>query len=619
MKKLTSVLVAALIITNVLGVAAANANIYLTDFDGYRFGNGNYVPSALVSLQSAYGNWVTGNGTGASVVGSQKDASHGTSLSFPSGGWFNTSLELGATCSGKVRFSFEFLSESGGTIRVLGNNANNFAVSFVGTSAKPELNDGQTLPLVQNVITLGNWVRADIYIDDETDMFAFYVDGVLVGEPHPLYSKKTALGNIQFQKVSGGEMWIDNVSVTQIDEMPVLPMDLFAGRDCIIRTDFTRFSGGANGYPGFVFQGQSLSGGVIAAQVDAAHGTSMKIVDLYGESGIANYTINGYVALPEALTEGKCVWEFEIFPEAGSSAPLSMSARNTSDLMTVSGLRIKAGARDDGTAQYNANMLLREWNKVQMYLDLDNDAYIVYLNGKKLEDARSLKRAGAIDRLYYLTYLVSTSNHAAFYIDNLAMYWVEGEINVNPIDYTLSVLSDDMLEVRFSDGVDPSLLNANNLGVYAAGGGSAEIGFAVSEKSYYGFRVRLAAPMPANQQYKLALSNIHGLGGQATAKKYVEFSSAKGVYANGIANTDTFAATVEGTRIRVVNTKGVSDTYTLVIGYYANNRLQRTRTFAGNAKPENECEIYDIPQLDERYDIRVFLIRGDTAQMIFDY
>ena len=204
----------------VLGVNAEGDenNIFSTDFDSYTIGKELPVKETLVSLESAY---PRGNGRIAgAAVGDVKDDDHGTSLKFAEGGWHNLNIAGWDNITEPLLFSFDFLEEGQGTIRFLTNNANGAIATIAGRDARPDTHDGTDAAFTKNVVELNKWTPVEIYIDTPNQKFAFFIDGKLIGGLHEFYGEASSIESIQIQKISGGVMYIDNLSLKKVTAPP---------------------------------------------------------------------------------------------------------------------------------------------------------------------------------------------------------------------------------------------------------------------------------------------------------------------------------------------------------------------------------------------------------------
>lgn len=191
-----------------------SVNIFSTDFDSYTIGKELPVKETLVSLESAY---PRGNGRIAgAAVGDVKDDDHGTSLKFAEGGWHNLNIAGWDNITEPLLFSFDFLEEGQGTIRFLTNNANGAIATIAGRDARPDTHDGTDAAFTKNVVELNKWTPVEIYIDTPNQKFAFFIDGKLIGGLHEFYGEASSIESIQIQKISGGVMYIDNLSLKKV-------------------------------------------------------------------------------------------------------------------------------------------------------------------------------------------------------------------------------------------------------------------------------------------------------------------------------------------------------------------------------------------------------------------
>ncbi len=116
--------------------------------------------------------------------------------------------------------SFDFRMTDLGTFRVLTNNGTGACASLSGTSGKPESNDGTTVENVPNVIQLKKWESIELYVNPRDRKFAFYINGKIIGAEHTFYGETSQIESIQFQKISGGDMYVDNLSIEGVTGPP---------------------------------------------------------------------------------------------------------------------------------------------------------------------------------------------------------------------------------------------------------------------------------------------------------------------------------------------------------------------------------------------------------------
>ncbi len=389
----------------------------------------------------------------------------------------------------------------------------------------------------------------------------------------------------------------------------------YAERSFIYTTDFEGFESGAEPWEGFSFRNDSKTGGIIGAHVDDFHGTSMKLVDLYGSENRTSYTIDGMINLPETIRSGRCVMEFDIYPALRTAAHFSLRAMGAesegAEVFTLFGLKAKAGGRYETDARYNITLPLGRWSRVQVYCDIDNNTYKTYINGELLRNERSLKISGGLTGVYFNTFSLDEANHGDIYIDNLGIYKTSKAINESPADCKVYVNSDGTAETVFDDSVDPMLINRENISIIPLNGAGAEPN--IIEKSYYGFKFTL--PQESGR-YIISFGNIKGIGGEELLKKAVLFDSAAGVYDKALPDGKMFGAVVNEGTVSVINTAGENGDYVLIAGLYSGGVLQKAMTFTGAASPDKREDIFTVPDADN-YEVRAFLIRPGAENILF--
>lgn len=393
----------------------------------------------------------------------------------------------------------------------------------------------------------------------------------------------------------------------------------FGSGDFEYKTDFAGFESGANGWNGFSFSNASRIGGVVGEKVDDFHGTSMKLVDLYGSEGKTGYAIDGVVTVPSVISRGSCVLEFEIYPMSRTAAHLTMKAKGSSGegsyLITIFGTNVKAGGRFETDASYNMSLPLGSWSKVQIYMDIDRGTYKTYINGQAVDAERKLNLSGGFSGVYFNTTYLDAANHGDFYIDNLCVYKTSTAINALPVDYELSVKSDNTAEVTFSDNVDPLLISEDNIKLSFQNG--KETALNIIDTSYYGFKFSLPKAVGSGERYRISLNNIRSLGGMQLTKNKLVFPDTTGIYSSAADGYERFEARINQNKVSVINTAGISGGYTLVVGYYRNGAMVSAKNFFGTASEDKEEDIFDIPQYDG-CEARAFIIRDNQSNMFFN-
>lgn len=201
--------------------AEPEENIYSTDFDSYRIGLGATVKDTMLNrdLSAMYGTEQVNithayNVDGTTMTGVKKDEDHGTSLRFSEGDWRNANVILPQTDNVPMTVSFDFNMAGQGTMRMFGNDASNYGAVFKGTTLETKLDDTTTDN--ENVIQVGTWAHIEIYVDNPNSKYIMYVDGKKIGGENP-FTKAGTLTTLQFQKRSGGVMFIDNLKVKYAD------------------------------------------------------------------------------------------------------------------------------------------------------------------------------------------------------------------------------------------------------------------------------------------------------------------------------------------------------------------------------------------------------------------
>ncbi len=201
--------------------AEPEENIYSTDFDSYRIGLGATVKDTMLNrdLSAMYGTEQVNithayNVDGTTMTGVKKDEDHGTSLRFSEGDWRSANVVLPQTDNVPMTVSFDFNMAGQGTMRMFGNNASNYGAVFKGTTLETKLDDTTTDN--ENVIQVGTWAHIEIYVDNPNSKYIMYVDGKKIGGENS-FTKAGTLTTLQFQKSSGGVMFIDNLKVKYAD------------------------------------------------------------------------------------------------------------------------------------------------------------------------------------------------------------------------------------------------------------------------------------------------------------------------------------------------------------------------------------------------------------------
>ena len=201
--------------------AEPEENIYSTDFDSYRTGLGATVKDTMLNrdLSAMYGTEQVNithayNVDGTTMTGVKKDEDHGTSLRFSEGDWRNANVILPQTDNVPMTVSFDFNMAQQGTMRMFGNNGSNYGAVFKGTTLETKSDDTTTDN--ENVIQVGTWAHIEIYVDNPNSKYIMYVDGKKIGGENS-FTKAGTLTTLQFQKSSGGVMFIDNLKVKYAD------------------------------------------------------------------------------------------------------------------------------------------------------------------------------------------------------------------------------------------------------------------------------------------------------------------------------------------------------------------------------------------------------------------
>ena len=198
--------------------AEPEQSIYSTDFDSYRVNLGAAVQSSMLGkdLSAIYGTeqaHITHayNVDGSAMTGAVKDNNYGTSLRFDTGDWRSANVVLPQTDNIPMMVSFDFNMAQQGTMKVIGNDASNYGAVFKGTTLETKLDNTSTD--TENVIQVGKWAHVDIYVDNPNSKYIMYVDGEQIGGENAFGTTGNKLEMLNFQKVSGGVMFIDNLSV----------------------------------------------------------------------------------------------------------------------------------------------------------------------------------------------------------------------------------------------------------------------------------------------------------------------------------------------------------------------------------------------------------------------
>lgn len=199
--------------------AEPEENIYFTDFDSYRVRLGATVQDSMLNrdLTAWYGTdpaYIAGVANKNEMTGAKFDDEHKTSLRFSAGDWRNANVILPQTDNVPMTVSFDFNMAGQGTMRMFGNDASNYGAVFKGTTLETKLDDTTTDN--ENVIQVGTWAHIEIYVDNPNSKYIMYVDGKKIGGENP-FTKAGTLTTLQFQKRSGGVMFIDNLKVKYAD------------------------------------------------------------------------------------------------------------------------------------------------------------------------------------------------------------------------------------------------------------------------------------------------------------------------------------------------------------------------------------------------------------------
>lgn len=200
--------------------AEPEENIYSTDFDSYRVGLGATVQDSMLNrdLTTWYGTnpaYVAGAASNTEMTGAAKDNGYGTSLRFSTGDWRSANVILPQVDNAPMTVSFDFNMAQQGTMKLIGNNASNYGAVFKGTTLETKLDDTTTDN--ENVIQVGKWAHIEIYVDNPNSKYIVYVDGKQIGGENAFGKAGTLLTTLQFQKSSGGVMFIDNLKVKYAD------------------------------------------------------------------------------------------------------------------------------------------------------------------------------------------------------------------------------------------------------------------------------------------------------------------------------------------------------------------------------------------------------------------
>lgn len=652
-RRALSIFTAVVIMTGIIGVSAAaeDNEIYFTDFDGYSEFGGEYISQTLENMSSPYGKFSSG---GASITGSCVDEEHGTSMRFDTGDWKNTTVGLPTTCRKKTLISFDFYMSTSGTMRILSDNGNGFFGSFMGTSAKPEANNGTTIEAEENVISLGKWVNVEFYVDYEADMFIFYADGCPIGAPHELYGSKKPVSSIQFQKRSGGVMFIDNFTVTEVDEIPhmepitlsisapggaVAPSDDsvrlkfsnavnsesfdeetitvydetngvqmkglefsqitstgvtigFGGQlkedtdyriyvnpeyimgtfgqtlaeteisfyttggtvevteQLLFSTDFDsqtdsngnvteqKFDCGAAGYPNFRFTNWGATGPegntnaetgyCVGDTVDGEHGTSLKLIDTYADTGEMYKSVTATVQLA-AMGQNKCVVAFDFYTDKSATNPVSIIGEGFS--FSLSGNRAKLADIADGSLSWLDGVCKTGvWNTAEIYIDYDEGYVCAYINGKKIEQTAKVKSgAQQLTNVTINTYCSNENNHSDWWFDNLSVTNVKYPLHSQSISLSLSVDNNtmeqesDSVYLKFSDTVKTTYLTSSYIKVEELlDGETRNVPITLTEPSSKQVKITFGKELNPLAKYRVVVDNsVEGLAGNGLDKNYV--------------------------------------------------------------------------------------------------
>lgn len=397
--------------------------------------------------------------------------------------------------------------------------------------------------------------------------------------------------------------------------LPVYAHNPFLGTDTIYEGDFEGFTGGQNGYKGFEFWNRSSSDGIAAVRIDDFHGTSAKFVDLYAQGVTGSYCTNGLIKLG-SYTQGKYVFEFEVYPMAWLTAPINFalysSGKSGADVMTISGRSLKAGGRTESDSRYSGFFRLGQWSKIQVYIDLDEGKYTTYLDGKALEGARDNRLSGPLTDIYFITYPIDSINRGDICIDNVCFYKTEEPINKPEIRWGLTADADGA-EIVFSDDVNPALLNKNNISLLKNG---IKTDFEITDKSYRAFYAVPADKFSPDAVYTVNISGIAGTGGGVLEKTSLDFPGKPGSY-KYIAYPETALKTsVSGNEVSVINHTGENRSYTLIAGCYKDGSLCSIKCYSGTIGRFEESAVYSVSDAAGK-EVRAFVIDGEDREKYF--
>lgn len=659
-----------------ISASAAEREIYFTDFDGYRTNGGEYTEESLVNMESPYGAF---SGGGTAISGSVYDDEHQTSMRFDTGDWRNTSVGLPEPCEAKLLISFDFMMSSSGTFRTLSDNGNGFQGAFIGTSAKPENNDGTTVTEEQNVIQIGTWVDVEFYVDYGADMFIFYVNGRPVGEPHELYGSKKPVSSIQFQKRSGGVMFIDDLSIREVDEMPhmdpitlsvsapggsVAPADdsvrlmfsnavtsdaagpdtikvinettgeeltgleftditptgvtiNFGGRleedtdyrisvdpmaitgtfgqklgqtevtfyttgggvevteQLLFSTDFDSYTDsngnvteqsfecGVAGYPGLRFTNWGASGPegnpnretgyCVADMVDSIHGTSMKMIDTFADTGETYKSVTASAQLT-APGQNKCVVAFDFYTDQSSTNPVAVTGEGFA--FSLSGTRAKLADISDNAISWQEGVFrTAEWNTAEIYIDYDEGYAAAYVNGVKLDEQRDiLNGASSLTTVTINTYCSTESNHSDWWFDNISVSNLKYPLHSMPITLSLSAENNtmeqgsDSVYLKFSDTVALSYLTSDYISAEAQkDGGTQNVSITLSEATQRQVKITFNEELDPQAKYSIIVSDaVKGIAGNELASNYINlYPYSDSIRVNNVSFTDYFGGVTD--------------------------------------------------------------------------
>ena len=203
--------------------AAEQGLIFKTDFDSYTIGNGDPVQSKFESLPYADNIFrADSENAKTQVSGFNYGEEYGNVMEFGSGdwNWLNVNGYLPSACSGIIKVSFDFNMLEEGTIKMFGNNGSNYGVIFQGKNLVLGSDHENGQPSEMNVIDLDTWNKVEFYIDNTNKIYRFVLNGRTIGGDRNLEGDKTPLQLVQFHHISGGTMYIDNLEVKTVDEMP---------------------------------------------------------------------------------------------------------------------------------------------------------------------------------------------------------------------------------------------------------------------------------------------------------------------------------------------------------------------------------------------------------------